>query len=420
MRTVLLLNTGCLFCLCGLSSPVASAVMAPAWRNAVDAASAENALCVYTSNVVRCEWAGADARISILMPANLAFQFAVIGDSDVTNRVQKVLEDVVEAMLPETRDELVRRGMLAPTLQWMVRSFRPAITNAQDYLRFQSHPAAFAESDFDAMRLKTIAAKLRPNHIPPPVYVELSESSASSPLGKTRPGVDYPDVLPELTHSSPFGAAVIIRAPECKRLFCLSAKTPLTSVKPRRYIWVKSCGATIKEHWTSDAQCTPEKGFAEIVLDTSNMGRRFDVMVFAEYGSGIYSAPAIVSFYNCPLAKRDFEKGRLKAISYLLKSSQLPYDMASAWIPHEWKDDYELDLHGRIIGMERTRPGRFRADVFSAKGEYVVSTFSSGLPRITQKVEYFVSPETGMLDYRTVGDEIVHRISDDTYRRSGE
>ncbi len=77
-----------------------------AWRNCVGKTAAEEAMCAYTSNVIKCEWAGEDPKIARQMPANLGFQFAVIGDSDVTNRVQKILNDVADSLNPELRKNL--------------------------------------------------------------------------------------------------------------------------------------------------------------------------------------------------------------------------------------------------------------------------------------------------------------------------
>ena len=45
----------------------------PAWKNAVDKKSAEEAVRAYTANEIRCEWAGEDPRVASLMPANLGF-----------------------------------------------------------------------------------------------------------------------------------------------------------------------------------------------------------------------------------------------------------------------------------------------------------------------------------------------------------
>ena len=390
-----------------------------AWRNTVEAMAAADAVCAYTSNVIRCEWAGEDRRIADLMPANLSFQFAVIGDGDVTNRVRKILEETASELPETTREELERCGHLVPALQWIVRFSRPSITNSTEYLRRWSHPAAFQESDFDADRMKALAKRLKPSSFLLPVKLELCECDSSCPLGKAEPVEDYADILPEETFSTPFGAAVVLRAPERLRVFRFAAATHPMAAKPHRFVWGKTYGA-VSRPWLGESGRTMEKGFAEFVLDVSKMGHRLDVMVFAEYGNGLYSAPAIVSFYKCPLARRDFSDGKLKSISCNLSSGSVPYDISPIWIPREWKDEFEHDEHGRIIGFERTTPGSPGWEKFSARGEYVLSSFSSGLPEVTREAEYFVAPESGRLECRPAGEETRHRIGENVYRRSGE
>ena len=105
-----------------------------AWRTTVDKSAVERAHVAYTSNVVRCEWAGEDPRVAALMPANVAFSFAVIGDSNSASRVTKTLEETAEAIDPALRKTLEQHGLLNSTLQWLVRSCRPGITNAATYL----------------------------------------------------------------------------------------------------------------------------------------------------------------------------------------------------------------------------------------------------------------------------------------------
>ena len=73
--------------LCCAASIGRAADAPPAWINAVDTNAMERVLFDYTNNVIRSEWAGNDKSIGRELPANLGFQFAVVGDEDVTNRV---------------------------------------------------------------------------------------------------------------------------------------------------------------------------------------------------------------------------------------------------------------------------------------------------------------------------------------------
>ena len=387
----------------------------PAWRNCVDRAAAEEAMCAYTSNVIRCYWAGEDPKVAGLMPANLSFQFAVAGDSDVTNRVQKVLEDVADSLRPEVRRELESHGLLNPALQWIVRWARPAVVKADDFVNPRNHPAVFRESDFDAERLKPFAARLSVDDIPLPVKVTFRYPSQMSPLGKAEPVVDYPDILPEETFTLPFGVAIVPRALERRRKIRLSAVTwPVE--KPVEFVW-RGCWAL---PWVHNGYQTPKAGFADVVYGVAGCRPRMDIMVWAKFGDGRYGPPTVVSIYSVPYCQRKYGKKGIESISYVKTARNVPYDISQIWIPRQWKDVFELNSSGQVFAFERIVPGRIRGDRFSAIGELIHETSSSGFPLKTSRVEYFVSPETGDLRYRETGDEVTYRLGESPYRRSGE
>ena len=390
----------------------------PAWRNAVDQAAAKEAMRAYTSNEIRCEWAGEDPAVVRLMPANLGFQFAVMGDSDVTSRVQKILVEVANSFRPELRQRLEKYGLLNPTLQWLVRSCRPGVTNWQEYIKPQNHPAAFKESDFNAERLKYFASRLKPSVNLLPVAVTFQYVDAIAPLGKAVPGIDYPDILPEESFVLPFGCAIVLRAPERRRKIRLRAAAwPFGDAI--EYVWKTTRGAKIIP-WQSADYKKNENSLVDIIYDVSTCNPRNDILVFAKFGDDLYGPPTIISIYNIPYAQRKYVKNRLESITYLNSSPHVLYDVSPIWIPHTWKDVFELNARGKIMSFERTLPGRINGDKFSAIGELIHSMSSSGSPLLTSKVEYFICPDSGTLKYREVGEEIKYRIGESPYRRSGE
>ena len=101
-------------------------------------------------------------------------------------------------------------------------------------------------------------------------------------------------------------------------------------------------------------------------------------------------------------------------------AKNVPYDIGPIWAPREWRDDFVLSSKGRIASFTRTVPGSYEEEPFSAIGELVLSMSSSGMPLVTRKVEYFISPETGVLGYRPVGEEKKYRLGESPFRRSGE
>ena len=408
-----------LFAAVSLSAFASSAKTVDAWRTAVDKSAAERAYVAYTSNVLRCEWAGEDVRVSSLMPANVAFNFAVVGDSNSASRVAKTLEETAAAIDPELRGTLEQFGLLNSTLQWLVRSCRPGVTNAATYLSVGAHPATFREQDFNADMLKAAARRITGRGIVLPVRVKVEYLDDPVPLSKAEPCVDYPDIMPEETFSNPFGTAIVLRAPERRRKFRLSASTYPFPGKAAKYVW-KTTGGVALRPWPMTLAEVPDRGFAEVTVDAASCGTRADVFVFAQMANGLYGPPSVVSIYNPPLAKRTYAKGKLQSISYLKESKNVPYDIGPIWAPREWRDDFALNGKGRIVSFARTVPGSFTEEPFSAIGELVLSMSASGIPLVTRKVEYFISPETGALGYRPVGDEKKYRLGESPFRRSGE
>ena len=409
-----------LACLLSAWGLPAGADTVPAWRNAVDACAAEEAMRAYTSDVVRCEWAGENPGVSGLMPANIPFQFAVAGDADVTNRVQRILRDTADAIRPEVRNGLARLGLLNSTLQWMVRLCRPGVTNEATYLSVRAHPAVFAESDFDAEKLKAVASRFTGAAVPLPVRLTVGYADEMAPLGRATPAVDYPDFMPEETFNHPFGCAFVVRAPERRRKIRISADTYPVGGMASNFIW-RTTGSGRLYPWSSAFRDEPRAGHADFVFNTTAGGVRWDVLVFAQLPNGMIGPPSIVSIYNPPLMQRKYVKGRLQSISYVGKAPRfLPYDIDPIWTPHEWKDEYTLDRKGRIVSFTRTFPGKLEEQTISAVGELVESMSPSGFPLSARKVEYFESPETGRLEYRPVGPEIKYRLGTSPYRRSGE
>ena len=408
-----------LFAVVSLSAVASPAKTVDAWRTAIDKSAAERAYVAYTSNVVRCEWAGGDPRVASLMPANVAFNFAVIGDSNSASRVTKTLEETAAAIDPALRKALEQHGLLNSTLQWLVRSCRPGVTNAATYLSVGAHPAAFREQGLDADRLKAAARRITGRGFVVPVCVKVEYLDDPVPLSKAEPCVDYPDARPEETFSNPFGTAIVLRAPERMRKFRLSASTYPFPGKVSKYVWKTTRGVKIRP-WPMTLAEVPDRGFAEVTVDAASCGVRADIFVFAQMANGLYGPPSVVSIYNPPLAKRAYAKGKLQSISYLKESKSVPYDIGPIWAPREWRDDFALNGKGRIISFTRTTPGSFAEESFSAIGEIVLSMSSSGIPLVTRKVEYFISPETGALGYRPVGEEKKYRLGESPFRRSGE
>ena len=115
------------------------------------------------------------------------------------------------AALPsKTRETLIRRGLLTPTIQTLIRKSLNAVKNEDDYFTARAHPTAFPMNGVDTNRLFAAAAALKVEEIPPLVNLKVSLNRP-----KTTP------IWPECTYLSDFAYAYILRAEDEDREFTI-------------------------------------------------------------------------------------------------------------------------------------------------------------------------------------------------------
>lgn len=390
----------------------------PAWVNAVDTNAMERVLFDYTNNVIRSEWAGKDKSIGRELPANLGFQFAVVGDEDVTNRVNAILRATRDAIQPRVREQIEKYKYLGPTLQWLVRSTRQGVTNSNSYLEVNAREAIFEEADFNLEVLTNKAGRLRTSDIPAvamiqPVFKVEPDYASILPA---EPGVDYPDIMPEQTFSTPLGIGVVLRAPELNRNFRYMVTNRL---RDSEIIWHSSVGVA-KRAFKYNKSFTPKMGFAEIGYSVSSQNTRVDVMV-CQKCDDVLGPPTYISFYNIPYMRRNYDKkGRIVSIEYVKDLWRPPrYDISSIWVSRRWTDEYEyrgLDVHSFTREFPVANLCIRCPEEFSNRGYRVMGKDYHNDPTLVQKVRYYV--EDKELKYELIGEE--ERVRGFTPRRRGE
>ena len=396
----------------------AEKVAPPAWVNAVDTNAMERVLWDYTNNVIRSEWAGKDKSIGKELPANLGFQFAVVGDEDVTNRVNAILRATRDAMQPRVREEVEKYHYLGPTLQWLVRSTRQGVTNSTSYLNVNAREAVFEEADFNLALLTNKASRLRPGDIPAvamvqPVFKVEPDHASILPA---EPGVDYPDILPEQTFATPYGIGIVLRAPEAERYFRFAVFNRRRGVE---CVWNSSARISITAI-RFNPRMSISDGLAEIKFPAHLQIRRIDIMVCCKQGEAI-GPPSYISFYSIPYIKRNYDK-RKKVISIEYAHNPIkapPYDISPIWAPRKWTDEYEYrsnDIHGFTRVSAITSFHRRSAESFSNRGELVLEKDCYDDPILVQKVRYYV--EDGELKYGPCGES--KKVKGFKPRRRGE
>ena len=260
----------------------------------------------YGANVLRVEqvddseWNDVNPRRRVdVLPANLPFRL-IAGPAARDLRVAEAAVETVTTSMPvQVRRYFSERGVLAPTVQWLLRRCKPGVTNETDYLSPSAHPLVWRARDFDLDALAKTSGMMTSNSIPMIARLGLLyEEYKVSPIRRAEPLVDYPDPRAEAWCETPYGIAIALRAPENRRKFRFWASSWPVRDRNVNYRWVRlSPGRASASRVQGQTRLSPEKGYAEIVLNWSEVRGRLDFAVFARYGDGPYGPPSMISFF---------------------------------------------------------------------------------------------------------------------------
>ena len=392
----------------GLIASLSLLAASLAVSNVVDEASAKAAAQDYGTNVLRVvqiddsEWKGG----KIVFPANMPYQLVVGTGPEDRVQAEAALQTVVTSLQVQVRKRLEGCKGLAFVQQWLIRRCRPGVSSESDYLSAKAHPAVWTAKDFDLKRLAQRSAVL--NDLPMvslirPVYEEYKPA----PIRRAEPLVEYPDPRPETVVETPYGVAIVLRAPERRRKFRFAASGWPVNDRQVNYKWVVMPPGRVSIGCIQgQPNLSPGRGGAELVLDWTNIRGRVDVAVFARYGEGPWGPPSIISLYVVPNERRKYGKdGKVASIEYLQTDVVFP----RLYQNKAWVDEYQRDSLGNVIGFLRYKKnGGFRGEPFSMRGESVVESYPDESPKVAAKVRYFTRPD-GALDYETASDQVIYR-----------
>ena len=175
----------------------------------------------------------------------------------------------------ETKRELVRKGLLAPTIQTLIRKSLRGVVDEAAYLGAKAHPTAFPQNGLDVHRLVAAAAAMKPADIPPLAPIAVAS-------GKT---VDQP-LWPELTYATPFAVAFVLRASDETRTFIVSSK----GADEFAFVQTHGAGVDVKIE-----KLRPNT--AKIVMNRAGLSptNRVDITVVARNKATGWGAPSYVS-----------------------------------------------------------------------------------------------------------------------------
>ena len=327
--------------------------------------------------------------IGDVFPGAAPFQFNTVGSSRSDQGFLRAALAASASFPKETKQAIIHRHLMGPTLQWLMRRSQKGVETEDDYLSPKAHPTAFAAARLDRVRLVEKAHALLPEQIPPFAALNLINSRAN-PLHYPIPGRDFPDTVPEILCNTPSAICLVLRAPEGIRQFMFRAHaegTPQSAATVFTWRVVHGDASAVKfAAMPDDPNATPEKGFVKITVDRRNLKERIDVACFAKTDGSDWGAPSFISFFPIPQESRVYRKdGKIASIDYSNPDGVYSDPLVS--LPRHWKDTYSYDDNGKMLGWTRSYNGKDTA-TFTASGDRIVERRADGTPAKAVHVRY--------------------------------
>lgn len=324
-------------------------------------------------------------------PANTPYVVISQGSSRSDRKFLSALAMTLAAFRPDTKAELAEKGLIAPTLQMILRRSYGPVRTREAYLSGLAHPTVFDGDLLEPGRMVGLANAILPGDIPPMPVIEVERDFP------VRPGIDYLDTgFPEALIDTPSAVARVWRSHAWSREITLSAaSTRDPNGRDLTFSWVLLRGdpdlvtitpldpagtrARIKIAWHDRRPVNPRD---PMLTD------RVDIGLFAWNGAHD-SAPAFLSVMFPAHERRVYEPApdggrRLARIDY-----RIPEDIYAdplLFSTADWSDSFDYAPDGSLAGWTRT--GADGAQSYTAQGERILEHAADGTPLTVQPVRY--------------------------------
>ncbi len=353
-------------------------------------------------------------------PANTPYLLISQGSSYTDQPFLDALACTMASFRPEVKEEIVKLGLMAPTLQQIFRScYKPA--QKQDaYLTGIAHPSVFDGTQIDAMKMVEVAHSMKMETIPPLARLHV-EQQEQGHLGQ-----DYFDVVEmETLFDTPNAVARIGRSMQFDRRMIVTARESFDHQnRPLKFKWVVLRG---DESRIRIQPLDDEGSRADITVgwhprrkihpDSPIESNRVDIGLFANNGKN-WSAPAFITWYFLDNEEREYDdKKRILSVEYHGGTDEGNYVDPLIQIAKTWKDTYHYTEAGEMIGWTRSRgvgPEQ-KNEEFTRDGFLVLKKDDLGRAVVACGVQYEPQPVEGK-PFPTVG----QTTRDDLFRYSYE
>lgn len=326
-----------------------------------------------------------------LYPAALPQLLVSDGSSRSDLPILRAIAAALAAMRPDAKQFLKERGLVAPTLQMLLRRALPGVEGDAAYLSPAAHPTAMRGEDIDLIRLIEAANALRPETAPPAVSLRmLAEPTPIPGIGIFGEGLD------ERLFDTPDSIARVARGVARDRVYRLTAEDTVDpNGRPLRFEWRVLRGEGVRivpldpdgrsveifAPWIERRFPTPQ--------DERVVTHRIEVAAFAHNGA-TYSAPAFFTVaYPHTQRRRYAPDGRPLVVDFEPSETKPHYRDHVVFPIVNWRDAYDYDESGRLLGWTRTmRNGEVRR--YAHDGRRVINTDALDRPSVSQDVRYEV------------------------------
>lgn len=332
-------------------------------------------------------------------PANTPYMLISQGSSGSDRPLMRGIAFALAALPPDTKALAEQRGLIAPTLQQIMRrAMAPGLgpegaRTEGDYLDGRAHPSVFDGGRADLARIIEAAQAIRADALPPAVRLSVLQDP------RPTPGRDmFSGGLGEQLFDTPSAIARIHRSvANERRMVVTTAGTEDPNGRPLRFEWRVLRGDA--ERIRIEPR-DPEGRTAVLTIPWHDpypvpgrpglMTHRVDIGVFAHNGVA-WSAPAFVSVAFSPAEQRRYDAdGRVLSIEYPDGTRAEAYTDPLLFVGQGWTDTYAYDDEGRMTGWTRrldSKPGAEPLE-FAPDGTLVLKRDSLDRPTLTAEVTY--------------------------------